>query len=609
MRTLTKLLIFLSALIPTIGYAQFRPIPKANELLRLRDQAAKGESVALYQLATCHAEEIGVEMDYAEALKLYTMAAEKGDAPAMAMLSVLYRGAPGITAEKAKSLEWARKGEATGHPAGLVAMAWCHARGYGVAKSEDTAARLLRKAAADDNAAYAKAHLAVLYLYGGPSVRNASEGFRLANVAASKGDRIGQVLVGQCYLSGTAATQDVEIGRTFLERAAANGSLTASAMLARLALDAPVPETEKAFRLINKGVRQQDADSCYLMGLIYLRGIGVPQSFHDATPLIRLAAESGHAQALQAYADICLNGKGRLTDETLGLALLVTSSLLGNDEAQRYLDGFRYSDRQSLTYQRATLLAQSIKAQIDEGEKPTELADNWHSARSSIARYTPARPGKTPNSKSTGSGMVFTADGHCFTNHHVVEDAKELSVYIPSTKQTLKAKVVASDEANDLAIIKIEGWKAPEGSPALPPVLSSASRAKIGDKVFAVGYPLPGSLGQEPKYTSGDVSALSGISDDRRIIQTTTPIQPGNSGGPLALQDGRVVGIVVSSLSSAYFLRSTSQVPQNVNFAVKADYLKVLAMNSGVELSEDAKPGPDPIEHVKAYTVQIIAEM
>ena len=49
--------------------------------------------------------------------------------------------------------------------------------------------------------------------------------------------------------------------------------------------------------------------------------------------------------------------------------------------------------------------------------------------------------------------------------------------------------------------------------------------------------------------------------------------------------------------------------PKNVNFAVKADYLKVLAMNSGVELSEDAKPGPDPIEHVKAYTVQIIAEM
>jgi hypothetical protein len=75
----------------------------------------------------------------------------------------------------------------------------------------------------------------------------------------------------------------------------------------------------------------------------------------------------------------------------------------------------------------------------------------------------------------------------------------------------------------------------------------------------------------------------------------------------MALADGRVVGIIVSSLSESYALRTSGALPQGVNFSIKSDYLMTLASIAGVEIAKNAA-GPDPIEHVKAYTVQIMCE-
>jgi S1-C subfamily serine protease len=121
-----------------------------------------------------------------------------------------------------------------------------------------------------------------------------------------------------------------------------------------------------------------------------------------------------------------------------------------------------------------------------------------------------------------------------------------------------------------------------------------------------MGFPLPGALGTEVKYTSGDVSALSGAEDDKRVIQISAPIQPGNSGGPLALSDGRIVGVIVSSLNFRFALKSSGSLPQNVNFAVKSDYLRILAANSGVDIPDDLKVIGSPVDHVGAFTVQVI---
>jgi len=122
-----------------------------------------------------------------------------------------------------------------------------------------------------------------------------------------------------------------------------------------------------------------------------------------------------------------------------------------------------------------------------------------------------------------------------------------------------------------------------------------------------LGYPLPSTLSSNVKYTKGDVSDTSGIGDDSSKIQHTASIQPGNSGGPMALLDGRVVGVVVSSLSASYMIKKTGSIPQGVNFSIKTDYLLTMAKVAGITIPE-YPVSVSPVDHVKNYTVQIMCE-
>jgi S1-C subfamily serine protease len=131
------------------------------------------------------------------------------------------------------------------------------------------------------------------------------------------------------------------------------------------------------------------------------------------------------------------------------------------------------------------------------------------------------------------------------------------------------ASVVARDAANDLAILKtnINGRPLP---------LASARASMRGDEVLTLGYPLPGIEGENQRATFGRINATSGIMDDVRYLQIDIPIQPGNSGGPLINRRGEVIGVVSASLDDDAVFRRTGAVPQNVNYAVKADYISIL---------------------------------
>src|SRR5579864_4082837 len=84
-------------------------------------------------------------------------------------------------------------------------------------------------------------------------------------------------------------------------------------------------------------------------------------------------------------------------------------------------------------------------------------------------------------------------------------------------------------------------------------------------------YPLAGLLATSGNFTLGNISALSGLGDDSRYLQVSTPIQPGNSGGPLLDQSGNVVGIVSAKMNALKVMVATNgDIPENVNFAVKA---------------------------------------
>ena len=96
------------------------------------------------------------------------------------------------------------------------------------------------------------------------------------------------------------------------------------------------------------------------------------------------------------------------------------------------------------------------------------------------------------------------------------------------------------------------------------------------------GFPLQGLLASSLSLTTGSLSALAGLGDDAGMFQFTAPVQPGNSGGPVLDQDGQVIGVVQSKLSTAAaaFL---GDIPQNVNFAIRGSVVRSFLDGRGVE--------------------------
>lgn len=167
-----------------------------------------------------------------------------------------------------------------------------------------------------------------------------------------------------------------------------------------------------------------------------------------------------------------------------------------------------------------------------------------------------------------GSGFFITTDGYFVTNHHVVDGADGLAIKVNNT--LVPAKVIKTDASNDIAIIKVEGTYT-----CLP--LGEDLQTRPGDDVFTIGFPMTDVMGEAPKTTLGTVSALTGIEDDARAFQISVQIQPGNSGGPLVLKGtGNVIGVTSSSLNGAKFLQQGRPMPQNVNYAMKASYIRPL---------------------------------
>lgn len=178
-----------------------------------------------------------------------------------------------------------------------------------------------------------------------------------------------------------------------------------------------------------------------------------------------------------------------------------------------------------------------------------------------------------------GTGFAISEDGHIATVYHVIKDAKTIKVYF-SKDSFVSARVIHGDPVNDLALLKI-------GSPT-PNFLQIAPMrsAKTGDRVFTIGFPVSSLLGQEAKYTEGVVSSLSGIQDTSSFLQITVPVQPGNSGGALVNEKGEVIGIITSTAAILPFIKESGTLPQNVNWAVKADYLRPLFELPKIELKQ-----------------------
>ena len=166
---------------------------------------------------------------------------------------------------------------------------------------------------------------------------------------------------------------------------------------------------------------------------------------------------------------------------------------------------------------------------------------------------------------ATGSGFILTEDGYVVTNHHVVAGATSVSVITHDSKE-YPATIVGTEDANDIAVLKIEAT----GLPAV--TVGSSDNLIIGDMVVAIGNPL-GELTstQTVGYVSGKDRDVTTDGSIMSMIQTDAAINSGNSGGPLFNMYGEVVGVTTAKYSGTSGSGATIE---GIGFAIPIDDVK-----------------------------------
>lgn len=167
---------------------------------------------------------------------------------------------------------------------------------------------------------------------------------------------------------------------------------------------------------------------------------------------------------------------------------------------------------------------------------------------------------RTRRSLSLGSGVIVSADGYVVTNNHVVGEnsrSREVTVAL-SDKRELKGRIIGTDPATDIALLKIDV----RGLPHVP--WGDSSKLQVGEWVLAIGSPFQ--LSQT--VTAGIISATGranvGFADYEDFIQTDAAINPGNSGGALINSRGELIGI-----NTGIFSQSGGY--QGIGFAVPSN--------------------------------------
>ncbi len=156
--------------------------------------------------------------------------------------------------------------------------------------------------------------------------------------------------------------------------------------------------------------------------------------------------------------------------------------------------------------------------------------------------------------KGTGSGFIVTSDGVLVTNYHVIDKASRVRIKLDTGVVHEVIGVLIYDIKQDYAVLRV-------GAQNLPVVtLGSSTNIETGQKVVAIGSP----FGLQNSVSDGIISSKSRVIEGVEMIQMTTPISPGSSGGALFNMEGEVIGITTATRVGG----------QNLNLALPIDVIK-----------------------------------
>jgi S1-C subfamily serine protease len=247
------------------------------------------------------------------------------------------------------------------------------------------------------------------------------------------------------------------------------------------------------------------------------------------------------------------------------------------------------------------------QAQIELAKKEEEKRQREEAERKSkiAANKKPAPP---PISSTSGSGFFVSKLGHVVTNQHVVGRCQSVTVGDSARKQ-VAAEIVATDNRNDLALLKISSTKTASADtksllrklgvalenrniPLSSDGLLRSKDVELGERVMVSGYPYGEIFSDTIKVTGGMVSAIRGMGDDSGQFQIDAAVQPGNSGGPIYDGKGNIVGVVVSQLNKLKVAKVIGSLPENVNFGIKASTVRQFLTSAGLPTKWSSQSEP-----------------
>jgi len=206
------------------------------------------------------------------------------------------------------------------------------------------------------------------------------------------------------------------------------------------------------------------------------------------------------------------------------------------------------------------------------------------SASRAVERSAAAVPGivdietnvDLPGAAGAGTGMVLRGSGVVLTNNHVIRGATAIRVTDLDNGRTYRASIVGYDASADIAVLQL---KSASGLKTIP--LGDSSTLKVGDAVTALGN--AGGVGGHPSSATGTITALgrslaagdeNGASEQLSgLIETSAPLEPGDSGGPLLDSAGKAIGMDTAASASLFFQPQATQgyaIPINTATAIAA---------------------------------------
>lgn len=214
-----------------------------------------------------------------------------------------------------------------------------------------------------------------------------------------------------------------------------------------------------------------------------------------------------------------------------------------------------------------------VKLKLDV-DKIKQKTDNLNSRVNNLNVHTAPKPADNPGN-FRGTGFAISSNGYIVTNYHVVRDADD--VYVQNDEgKSFKSKVIYSDPQSDIAILSINDTAF--RSLGAIPYSFKKSESEIGENVFTLGRPRDGVI-----LGAGFLTASTGFKGDTTQYQVSTPVDFGNSGGPLLDNKGNLIGIIDAkethiegaafAVKSSYLLKAIQEIPSD-------SLQKPLVMNS-----------------------------